>query len=613
MSTDPELRVTFQPSGRTVHALPGTTILEAAACVGLVLQTPCGGGGTCGKCLVRVCSGATGDRATHGHRLTAAQRQEGWRLACCTTIEGEAVIEVPASSMFERCQKILTGDAGHTLTVDPAVTVATVQLQPPTQQDDRPDLERLGAALGETLELDAACMAAFPRRLRAANWHVHVVREGCRLIDVQSAAAPAAALGVAFDLGTTTVVGTLLDLVTGQERAVASTMNGQIPSGDDVLTRILRIREDLARLTDLQGAAVHSLNEIVDSLCRQAGVAPETIVNATLAGNTTMQQIVCGIDPSALGEVPFAPVFARSLDIAAACIGLRIHPAARLHVFPQIGGFVGGDTVAGMLAAGFDRLKKPTLLVDIGTNGEIALFKAGQILCASTAAGPAFEGARIAQGMRATAGAIEKALVKDGDLCINVIGNVPPAGLCGTALIDTVAELLRHGLLDTTGRMLPPDELPASAPEPLRRRVEQQGDDVRFVLAPANGRQDAVCLIPRDIRELQLASGAIRAGVETLLQRAGLAATDLDAVLLAGGFGNFIRRSNAQRIGLLPPLPHERIRFIGNASSMGAKMALLSVKERARAEALRKRAVHVDLSADPAFQEAFGMAMLFPE
>jgi uncharacterized 2Fe-2S/4Fe-4S cluster protein (DUF4445 family) len=613
MSSDQELRVTFQPSGRTVYALPGTTILEAAARAGIVLLTPCGGGSTCGKCLVRVCSGATGDRPVRSHRLTAAQVKDGWRLACSTTLEGEAVIEVPATSMFERSQKILTGDAGHTLAVDPAVTVATVQLPAPTQQDDRPDLERLGDALQDALEMDAARIAAFPRRLRAANWHVHVVREGRRLIDVQPAAAPATVLGVAFDLGTTTVVGTLLDLVTGQERAVASTMNGQIPFGDDVLARILRIREDPARLADLQAAAVHSLNEIVASCCRQAGVPPETVVSATLAGNTTMQQIVCGIDPTALGELPFIPVFARSIDVAAACIGLQIHPAARLHVLPQIGGFVGGDTVAGMLASGFDRLKKPTLLVDIGTNGEIALLKDGHILCASTAAGPAFEGARITQGMRATAGAIEKVLARDGDLHSNVIGNVPAAGLCGTALIDTVAEMLRHGLLETTGRILAPDELPAATPEALRRRVVREGDDTRLILVHAAGAQREVSLFQRDIRELQLASGAIRAGVETLMQRAGLTAADLDAVLLAGAFGNFIRRNNAQRIGLLPPLPHERIRFIGNASSMGAKMALLSVKERARAEQLRKRSEHVDLSTDPAFQDAFGMAMLFPE
>ena len=614
MHADPELRITFQPSGRTVQALAGTTILEVAARAGIVLLTPCGGGGTCGKCLVRVREGAT-KGAERGHHLTAAQAQEGWRLACATTVESDALIEVPVASMFERSQKILTGDARHTLAVDPALAVSTVRLPPPTREDDRSDLERLTDAVGEPLELDVTQYAVVPRRLREAGWHVHVVREGRRLVDVQPGAAAATVLGVAFDLGTTTVVGTLFDLVTGQERGVASTMNSQIPFGDDVLTRILRVREDPARLADLQGAAVHALNEIVAVLCQQAGVAPERIVNATLAGNTTMQQLVCGIDPSALGELPFTPAFARALDVPVTHVGLKIHPAARLYVFPQIGGFVGGDTVAGMLASGFDRLKKPTLLVDIGTNGEIALLKDREspILCASTAAGPAFEGARIAQGMRATAGAIEKVLIKDGDLHINVIGNVPPAGLCGTALIDAVAEMLRHGLLETTGRVLPPDELPASVPDGLRRRVAVAGDGCRLILAPAEGAHGAVALFQKDIRELQLASGAIRAGIETLLQRAGLAAGDLDAVLLAGAFGNFIRRNNAQRIGLLPPLPHDRVRFIGNASSMGAKMALLSVKERARAEALRKRAQHVDLSADATFQNAFGMAMLFPE
>jgi uncharacterized 2Fe-2S/4Fe-4S cluster protein (DUF4445 family) len=613
MSTDPEIRITFQPSGRSVFALPGTTILEAAARAGIVLQTPCGGGGTCGKCLVRVCSGQVRHAPAGHHKLSAAQQQEGWRLACDTALESAAVIEIPAASRFEHTQKILTGDAGHTLAVHPILTATPLALPPPSQHDPAPDRERLETALGETLIFPATQLAALPRQLRAADWNVHIIREGKRLIAVQPAAVPAQILGVAFDLGTTTVVGTLLDLVTGQELAVASSMNGQIPFGDDVLTRILRIRENPERLTDLQGAAVHTLNEIIAALCRQSGLASDRICNATLAGNSTMQQIVCGLDPSALGELPFVPVFARSLEIPAAGIGLKINPAAHLYLFPQVGGFVGGDTVAGMLAAGFDHLKKPTLLVDIGTNGEIALLHDNRILCASTAAGPAFEGARITQGMRATTGAIEKVLIQDGELRINVIGNTPATGLCGTALIDAVAEMLRHGLLESTGRMLPPDELPASVSPALRARMESDGDDARLVLAPAEAGRAAVCLYQRDVRELQLASGALRAGVDTLLQRANLAATDLDAVLLAGGFGNFIRRNNAQRIGLLPPLPHERIRFIGNASSMGAKMALLSTHERARAEKLRQRSEHVDISMDPAFQNAFSMAMLFPE
>lgn len=614
MKPDAEIRVAFQPSGRTVFALPGTNLLEVAARAGIVLQTPCGGNGTCGKCLVRVRSGATAwtDRASHPHRLSAAQAADGWRLACATTVGADAVVEVPVTSLFEHTQKILTQDTGQPLAVHPAVTLSAAAMCPPTRTDNATDLDRLCAALGKPVDPDPFCLAALPGRLRSAQWQVQAVCEGRRLLDVLPANPPPRLLGIAFDLGTTTVVGTLIDLQTGREYGVHSALNGQIPMGDDVLSRIRCIRENPARLADLQGAAMNSLNEILAFLCREAGVSPGTVVCATLAGNTTMQQIVCGIDPSALGELPFTPAFAHALELSANALGLSIHPAARLYVFPQIGGFVGGDTVAGLLASGFDRLRKPTLLVDIGTNGEIALLHNGRILCASAAAGPAFEGARIAQGMRATSGAIEKVLIREDDVHLNVIGNVPPTGLCGTALIDAVAEMLRHGLLDETGRIVPPEELPAALPEALRSRIEPADHTYRMVLAPATGALPAVCLQQRDIRELQLASGAIRAAVDTLLQLAGLAAADLDAVLLAGAFGNFIRRNNAQRIGLLPPLPHQRIRFIGNASSMGAKMALLSVRARKRAEGLRARCTHVDLSADPMFQQAFSQAMLFP-
>jgi len=324
-----------------------------------------------------------------------------------------------------------------------------------------------------------------------------------------------------------------------------------------------------------------------------------------------MQQLVAGMDPSALGELPFVPLFSAGMAAPARRLGLNVHPAARLYLFPQVGGFVGGDTVAGMLAAHYDRLERPTLLVDIGTNGEIALFTGREILCASTAAGPAFEGARIKQGMRATAGAIEQVWIEDGDVHTRVLGGVAAVGLCGTALIDAVAEMLRCGVLDETGRIPDADELPADLPEAIRRRVIA-GDEPRFVLAWRAGGQAAVSLCQRDIRELQLASGAIRAGIETLLGQAGLDVSQLGAVLLAGAFGNYIRRQNAQRIGLFPPLPAERIKFIGNASSMGAKMALLSADARSRAERIRACSRHIDLGTDPSFQAAFGLAMLFP-
>lgn len=612
MTSDPEFRVTFQPSGRSVYAIGGTTVLEAAAYAGLVLQTPCGGSSTCGKCRVRIMAGLT-DTTSAGHHLDAAELADGWRLACTTRIISEVLVEIPAASMFEPAHQILVDDGGQALAVEPSVTVTALALTPPSHADDRSDLERMEVALGASLYPDRALFATLPKELRAANWRIRAVHAGGRLLDVLPAQGTADVLGVAFDLGTTTIVGTLLDLNSGDERGVAATMNSQIPLGDDVLTRILRVREKPDGLVELQAAAIHSLNELIATLCRQANVTSKHIYSVTLAGNTTMQEIVAGIDPSALGELPFVPFFTSGLETVASALGLKVNPAAHIYLFPQVGGFVGGDTVAGMLAAAFDRLERPTLLVDIGTNGEIALFTGREILCASTAAGPAFEGARIFQGMRATAGAIEKVLVRDGDIHIHTIGNVPPVGLCGTALIDAVAEMLRHGILDETGRLLTPDELPAGLAAGLRRRISFAGDNGSFVLTDNTEGCVAVSLRQRDIRELQLASGAIRAGIDTLLLRAGLAPEALDTVMLAGGFGNFIRRNNAQRIGLLPPLPHERIRFIGNASSMGAKMALLSTRARARAEALRRQAVHIDLSADLNFQAAFGLAMLFPD
>ena len=296
-------------------------------------------------------------------------------------------------------------------------------------------------------------------------------------------------------------------------------------------------------------------------------------------------------------------------------VGLDVHPNGGCYVFPNIGGFVGGDTVAGILAATMHVTDKPLLLVDIGTNGEIVLAHNGKLLAASTAAGPAFEGARITNGMRAANGAIEKVVCQDGDLCYNVIGNVKPAGICGTSLIDLTAELLRAGVIDTTGRILPPEDLPDTVPAAIRERLRTTDGHVDVAIATADESKtgEPVCLYQKDVRELQLASGAIRAGTGILLREAALQMDDIHEVLLAGAFGNFIRRSNARRIGLLPPLPRAQIRFIGNAASMGAKAVLLSRDSRKIADDIAAGARHVDLSSNADFQMEFGMAMMFPD
>ena len=609
-----ELRITFEPSGRTVYALPGTTLFEAAARAGLVLQSPCGGAGVCGKCRVRVAKGAPEPTDAGGEFFDADQLAAGFRLACQAKVCADCVVEIPADSLFESGAKILTAADGKALGGTPAVRKAYVELPAPTNADDVADLKRLERAVGR-LYVNLDVMQDLPPALRSQDFTGTAVICGSRLLAFESGNTEKDCFGVAFDLGTTTLVGVLLNLVSRDELAIAATMNPQISSGDDVISRITRTREEPGALEEMQSAVVKTLNDMVVDLCAQAGVARGSIYEVTVAGNTTMQHLFCGISPAALGEVPFPPAYNRALQLEAKDVHLDVHPKARLYVFPNIGGFVGGDTVAGILANALHKVEKPSLFVDIGTNGEIVLAHEGRLMAASTAAGPAFEGARIRAGMRAAEGAVEKVMLNEDDIVYNVIGNSPPAGICGTALIDLTAELLRLGVLDTTGRMLDPDELPGPVPDRIKARLHRNDTNVDFLLADAAESKtgEPIYLYQRDVRELQLATGAIRAGINILLKKAGLGPEDLDEVLLAGAFGNFIRRSNARRIGLLPPLPTERIRFVGNAASMGAKALLLSEEQREVSERIAETAEHVDLSLDPEFQMEFGMAMMFPE
>jgi uncharacterized 2Fe-2S/4Fe-4S cluster protein (DUF4445 family) len=551
-----EVKVTFQPSGRSVFVLPGTVVLEAAAQAGFIISSPCGGAGKCGKCLVRVVSRkplappSSGEEKVIGPEMC----RDGYRLACQWKIPWEVSVEIPDSSLFQSSQKILSDHKSEALRID-----------------------RVSGTPGHD---EAGPMA-----------------------------------GAAVDIGTTTMVATLIDMHTGVELAVSSRVNPQTAHGDDVISRVKKCREEADGLKVLNELVVGAVNRLFADAAKQAGIKTSDIRMAVFAGNTAMQEIFCNIDPSGLGEIPFAPAFLEAQKRRAGDLGLAMDSDAPVYVFPQIGGFVGGDTVAGIVAVHLDELQKPTLLVDVGTNGEIVLAHQGHLLAASVAAGPAFEGARIINGMRGMTGAIEKVLFDGRDFVFNVIGNVKPAGLCGSGLIDVVAEMLNAGVVDSTGRILDPDELPASLPEKLRQRVlaGENHNDFLLVGGAASAAGNDLCLYQRDIRELQLASAAIHAGINILLKLRGLKPCDLDAVLLAGAFGNFIRRNHALRIGMLPPVPCDRIRFVGNTSSLGAKKILLSAEEEAYAARVAAKTQHIDLSSAPDFQDEFGEAMLFPE
>lgn len=625
MNRELEVPITLRPEGKTVFALPGARLIEALASAGIVVQQPCGGRGTCGKCRVRVVAGECPPTPGQLARLTEAELAAGWRLACQAVIHDPLEIEVPDDARLVARHQIHTAFATElALSEDPPIEKTWVELPPPTRQDDAADLRRLQRAVGP-LEIDLDLLRELPGRLRDGGFRgTAVVARGApgegaaaragRLIDFESGDPRVENLAVAVDLGTTTLVATLLDVPSGRQRAMAARLNPQTRFGDDVLSRIVHATTGSAALEQLRRAAVEAVDAMVGELCETAHAPREQIYQVCVSGNTTMQQLFCGIDPQWLGRVPFIPATGPGVEAPATALGLAIHPRGRVFLMPVIGGFVGGDTTAGVLATGLGEVERPTLLIDVGTNGEIVLAADGQLLAASTAAGPAFEGARISCGMRGSDGAIEKVVV-DGRLRCGVIGGGVPRGICGSGLIDLVAVLLDHGLLTPQGRLQPADQLPGDLPDDLARRVVIDDGQPAFVVASADESADGrpIRLTQRDLREVQLATGAIRAGVAILLRHAGLRPEQLDAVLLAGGFGNFIRRSRAQRIGLLPPeVEHHRIRYVGNTSLAGACLAARSCAARRAADELAARTRHVDLSTDPAFPTTFADSMIFP-
>ena len=612
--SEQQFRVVFQPYGRSVYVLGGTKIIEAAGRAGLTINTPCGGAGTCQKCSVKVISGMAKPTEADINAFDEKSLQQGWRLACQNSIESEMVIELPQTSRLAGEHQILTASNASNAKVKLSIRKIYIELNPPELEDNAADLLRLQRAVGPCkINLDQ--LKKLPGLLRDNDFKGTAVLADHKFINFEPDDTTEKCFGVAFDIGTTTMVASLEHLCTGQELAVVSQMNPQISFGDDVLSRIRHCDAAAENLDQLHNAVVTEIISMINTLCVDADVATEHIYEIAFSGNTTMEHLLCGINPTPLGTVPFAPAFSGGLIFKASELDIKINNHCLAYVFGVIGGFVGGDTVAGILASEISDEPGPILFVDIGTNGEIVLAKEGKMLAASTAAGPAFEGARISCGMRATTGAIEKIIFTD-DIHCSTIGNVEPVGLCGSAIIDLASEMLRTGLICSTGRLLSPDELPETTPEKIKQRVSENSEgQLEFLVAESANRRGAkVVFTQRDIRELQLSTGAIRAGINIMLKKAGIKVSDLKRVLIAGGFGSFIRRANAQRIGLLPnQIDHQKISYIGNASLAGAKWALLSSDARKKAEQIAATAKHIELSLDSGFQDEFAGAMMFPD
>ena len=452
------------------------------------------------------------------------------------------------------------------------------------------------------------------RVLRAADFKVTAVIVDDVLIDVQPGDTTARLYGIAFDLGTTTVVATLLDLTTGTPLAVASMLNKQQPFGADVITRISAIMMDPTALGTLARLAHETLAELTTEVCAQAGVDPAEVCEVAIAGNATMTHIALGIDPEPLGVAPFIMAARQLPEVLAADLGLPVHPRARAFMFPAFGAYVGGDITAGLIASGMDRDSRIRLFIDIGTNCEIVLGNRDWLLATAAPAGPAFEGAAIRCGMRAADGAIEVVSMTPDELELRVIGDAEPAGLCGSGLVDAVASLVSVGLLDCSGRFVPEEDAARLAPG-LAAAADhaRQGAGVRAALAGRAGDvAQSIYLSQRDVRELQFAKAAIATGWSILLEEAGLEPGDIQQVLLAGSFGSYLSPASAIRLGLVPQLPVLRVVSAGNVAGEGAKMALLSVRERAGALALLEEVRYVELSDRTDFNDAFVDQLQFP-
>lgn len=608
-----KIRVLFQPRDATTRVPPGTTLFHAAAWIGQPVESTCGGRGTCGKCKVRIVSGPAPVSTADQHHLNSEEIASGWRLSCQAEVHAETVVEVPR---LLGTPKTAMFGVGRQVLLDPNVHKVHLKLVPPELHDQRSDLQRLKEALeveGYPLAADLQAMRIVPKALRDADFDVTAVLCGADLVAIEPGDTTDASYGAAFDLGTTTIVGTLLDLNTGAARAVASSLNAQAVHGGDVLSRISYTMGKREGLGELQRMAVLTFNTLLEDLGRQAGVPADRIYEVTIAGNATMQHLLLGLDPEPISVTPFAPVVTKGVEVRADLLGIAIHPNGRVYLFPHLGAYVGGDIVAGLLATAVPRGDKLRLFVDVGTNGEIALGYEKRTISTAAPAGPAFEGAEIACGMRATRGAIEGVRIGDDAVTLQTIGDAAPVGLCGSGLIDAVAQLYRRGLLDKTGRMRSAEEVRATHSEALQQRLVTLEGVRAFILATQEETGGAAVLLSqKDIRQLQFAKGSIATGIQVLMNEMGVSPGDLQEVLLAGAFGSYIHPDSARTIGLVPPVPLERIRAVGNAAGEGAKIALLSYREREAAEGMPLRVEYLELSGREDFNDLFMKALGFP-
>lgn len=608
--------VTFLPSYRKIDVERGTTILDAAQRAGLNINVVCGGQGKCGKCIVFVQSGKTEfDRQKHSRFFTEEELAKGACLACATCVLGDLLVFIPESTLIQE-QKILIEGLETEIELHPSVRKYYVELEPPTLTNPSPDLSRLlwgiqkrGGPVAEKMYAPLEMLREIPAMLRHSDWKVTgtiaLVPGGYRLIDLQENDTSKRLYGAAIDLGSTTVVVYLWDLVAGNVVGIASNYNKQISCGEDILARVNFARKN--GLSKLQALAAESINTALTTASDTAGIDRDDIYEVVVAGNTVMTHMLLGIDPAYIIAAPYVPVVRRALSVAAKRLGIACNPNGGVFAFPAVSDFIGGDIIADILSCGMSEREEVSLLIDIGTNFEVVLGNREWMFSCAGAAGPALEGGEVLFGMRANPGAIDKITIEPETLkpVFSTINGIKPRGMTGSGLIDLLAELLVTCVIDRNGR------INTGINNPRIRKATHFPEFV-VVWAQDTGIGKDIVITENDIKNLIMSKASVHAACVTLMKEAGVSRHDIATIYFAGAFGNYLNIKNATTIGLIPEIPYDHIKNIGNGAVTGANIALINRRKRKTLDEIALKIAYIELNAEPAFMDEYTSSTFLP-
>lgn len=604
------VRAVFLPSNRVVESKKGANLLDLAAEAAIDMHNPCNGAGTCGKCKIQLLEGDVSPiTKEESNLLSPSEIAHGFRLACRTDILSDVAARAVGEIDGSRVRILEDGFEFERLACNPVIEKAYVELEKPLLDENLPDIERVERQVRKKFAPTAKLrvLRSLPYVLRDSGFRVTIVHAGEEIIGVEAGDTTGESYGVAVDIGTTTVVASLIDITTGAEVATASAINPQGRHGQDVLSRIGHA-ESSRGLKKLHQLIVGKIGELIAEVCRRSSIDPTSIYEAVVAGNAAMVHLFLGVAPTSLGVSPYTPVFAEGVTVGAGDIGLAISDWGQVHAMPSVSSYVGADIVAGIIATDLHHSKEPALLVDIGTNGEIVFGSRDGLVACSCAAGPALEGMNIACGTIAADGAVEAVSI-DGDVEITTIGGGPPTGICGSGIIDAVAELIRSDTVDRSGRLRTVEDLLAAGGRPSVAGHIRTDGEVKFALTDDGG---GIFISQKDIRQVQLAKGAISSGIGVLLKEVGASTDDIGKVFVAGAFGQHLRVESLARVGLIPQELTKKVTFVGNSSKTGAALCLLSRDKRAEAEVVAAKTKYFELSIYPGYDRLFVESLVFP-